>query len=185
MFCEKCGKEIKETEKFCENCGALNKNYRMPEQSGIAESGAAGTNLVISGTKKKSDKKKVWIIAAVILVCIVVIGLFNTCGSGDKVLRYNLTVINNTGIDIYAFYASEQDVDNWEEDVLGNDILYAGDSVNIKFTITEDDLDWDFAMEDMYGNMIEFYGLSFADCDISGATLVLEYDGYEGTATLY
>ena len=95
-----------------------------------------------------------------ILVCIVVIGLFNTCGSGDKVLRYNLTVINNTGIDIYAFYASERDVDNWEEDVLGNDILYAGDSVNIEFTITEDDLDWDFAMEDMYGNMIEFYGLS-------------------------
>ena len=116
---------------------------------------------------------------------IVVIGLFNTCGSGDKVLRYNLTVINNTGIDIYAFYASERDVDNWEEDVLGNDILYAGDSVNIEFTITEDDLDWDFAMEDMYGNMIGFYGLSFADCDISGATLVLEYDGYEGTATLY
>ena len=26
---------------------------------------------------------------------------------------------------------------------------------------------------------------TFADCDISGATLVLEYDGYEGTATLY
>lgn len=51
--------------------------------------------------------------------------------------------------------------------------------------ITEEDLDWDFAIEDFEGNVLEFYGLSFAECDVEGATLILEYDGYKGTASLY
>ena len=46
-------------------------------------------------------------------------------------------------------------------------------------------MDWDFAIEDSQGNMLEFYDLSFADCDMDGATLVLDYDGEEATASLY
>ena len=38
--------------------------------------------------------------------------------------------------------------------------------------ITEEDLDWDFAIEDFEGNVLEFYGLSFAECDVEGATLI-------------
>lgn len=94
-------------------------------------------------------------------------------------------VINNTGFDIYALYASEPDVDNWEEDLLEDGIVYDGERVDIEFVITEEDLDWDFAIEDFEGNVLEFYGLSFAECDVEGATLILEYDGYKGTASLY
>ena len=94
-------------------------------------------------------------------------------------------VVNNTGIDIYSLYASEADVYDWEEDLLGDDMLFAGESVNIIFTLNKDNMIWDFAMQDVNGNMVEFYNLNFADCDASGATLVLEYDGFGGTATLY
>lgn len=103
----------------------------------------------------------------------------------DEILRYNVHVINNTGFDIYALYASEPDVDNWEEDLLEDGIVYDGERVDIEFVITEEDLDWDFAIEDFEGNVLEFYGLSFAECDVEGATLILEYDGYKGTASLY
>ena len=128
MFCEKCGKEIKDGDKFCPYCGAENKI-------------------------NKEDP--------------------------------SVHVINNTGFDIYALYASEPDVDNWEEDLLEDGILYDGERVDIEFVITEEDLDWDFAIEDFEGNVLEFYGLSFAECDVEGATLILEYDGYKGTASLY
>ena len=95
-----------------------------------------------------------------------------------------VTVVNDTGIDIYELYASTVDVDDWEEDILGTDILYAGESFVIDFTYYSDQTEWDFAMADMTGQMIEFYGLDFADCDPAGATLTLEYDGENGYATL-
>ena len=135
--------------------------------------------------KKKISLRKIYALAGLVAaVIIVAIGIFK-CSSKDEILRYNVHVINNTGFDIYALYASEPEVDDWEEDLLGNDILRNGERVDIEFVITEEDLDWDFAIENFEGNILEFYGLSFAECDVKGATLILEYDGYEGTASLY
>lgn len=178
MFCKNCGKEIKDTEKYCPYCGVENKDKNIKRQEKKINHSEKEVNNSIE------KRKKLGVIVVIALVCIVVI---SKCYSKteEKVLNFSLDVVNNTGVDIYAFYASEKDIDNWEEDLLGNEILYDGNSINIIFTITANDLDWDFAMEDMYGNMIEFYGLSFADCDVNGATLILEYDGLNGTATLY
>ncbi|WP_306479936.1 zinc ribbon domain-containing protein [Mediterraneibacter sp.] len=175
MFCEKCGKEIKEVDKFCPYCGAENKTDKAESVQ------TAPSDFKDKGTGKK---KKGAVIAIIALVIIVAIGIFK-CSSKDEILRYNVHVINNTGFDIYALYASEPEVDDWEEDLLGNDILRNGERVDIEFVITEEDLDWDFAIENFEGNILEFYGLSFAECDVKGATLILEYDGYEGTASLY
>ena len=58
-------------------------------------------------------------------------------------------------------YASETDTDDWEEDVLEDNILCNGDSINITFTITENDLEWDFAIKDINGKQYEYYDLSF------------------------
>ena len=138
----------------------------------------------ILASKAQEKRKKGAVIAIAVLVIIVAIGIFK-CSSKDEILRYNVHVINNTGFDIYALYASEPDVDNWEEDLLEYGIVYDGERVDIEFVITEEDLDWDFAIEDFEGNVLEFYGLSFAECDVEGATLILEYDGYKGTASLY
>ena len=173
MFCENCGQEIKDDEKFCQNCGSeIKKNDSEPESKKTF------------AAKSSSKTKGRIIIAIVALAIIIIIGIFN-CGSKDETLRFNVHVVNNTGIDIFALYASEQNVDNWEEDLLNDDILYDGETFDIEFIITEDNLDWDFAIEDKEGNLLEFYELSFAECDVDGAALILEYDGYEVTATLY
>ncbi len=100
-------------------------------------------------------------------------------------MSFNLSVVNDTGVDIYALYASQPEVDDWEEDILADEVLCDGDTIDVEFTVTEDTLDWDFAIEDIEENIIEFYGLSFEDCSVDGATLILEYDGDEGYATLY
>lgn len=102
--------------------------------------------------------------------------------SGVTVLP--VTVQNNTGVDIFGLYASTVDTDNWEEDILGTEVLCDGDSIVINFSYPEDETMWDFAMKDSEDNMIEFYGLDFSKCSSDGATLVLEYDGEQGYATL-
>lgn len=103
----------------------------------------------------------------------------------SQTLNFNLTVINNIGTDIYHLYASETDTDDWEEDILDDDILYAGEQFDITFTIDSDSLKWDFAIQDEYEKRAEFYDLSFAGCNVEGATLVLWREGGETHASLY
>lgn len=119
MFCEKCGKEIKDGDKFCPYCGAENEINKEEPSHDIPP------DFSVKGAGKK---KKGAVIAIAVLVIIVAIGIFK-CSSKDEILRYNVHVINNTGFDIYALYASEPDVDNWEEDLLEYGIVYDGERV--------------------------------------------------------
>lgn len=105
-------------------------------------------------------------------------------GTESDIITLPVTIINQTGIDIYGIYASTVDVDNWEENILGDHVLYNGDNFLIEFTYASNQTEWDFAMADSEGTLIEFYGLDFKDCNKSGATLTLEYDGENGIATL-
>ena len=103
MFCEKCGKEIKDGDKFCPYCGAENEINKEEPSHDIPP------DFSVKGAGKK---KKGAVIAIAVLVIIVAIGIFK-CSSKDEILRYNVHVINNTGFDIYALYSSEPDVDKW------------------------------------------------------------------------
>jgi hypothetical protein len=44
----------------------------------------------------------------------------------------SIRITNNTGYDVYYIYISPSDSDDWGEDVLGDDILLDGHSVNIQ-----------------------------------------------------
>ena len=46
-------------------------------------------------------------------------------------VRPVVTVVNNTGYTCFYLYLSPSSTDNWEEDVLGNDILENGQSVRV------------------------------------------------------
>lgn len=96
-------------------------------------------------------------------------------------VTFPLTVINNTGEDIYELYASVVHTDDWEEDILGANILESGDSFVINFEITEDTLVWDFKIENEDGDMLEFYDVDFSDYHMEGAMLIFNADG---TATM-
>ena len=93
-----------------------------------------------------------------------------------------VTIVNHTGVDIYYMYASVTQTDEWEEDILGDDYLAAGDSKDITFYFDDSHTVWDWMIEDIEGNSLEFYDLNFAGCSLSGATLILDEDG---NATLY
>ena len=48
-------------------------------------------------------------------------------------LDRRIVIINDTSYDIVEFYGSHVDAKTWEEDILGRDILRAGESVSVNF----------------------------------------------------
>jgi hypothetical protein len=56
--------------------------------------------------------------------------LLSVTGSATALDRH-VRIINNSAYDIREFYASNVGTNDWEEDILGRDILPSGYSVNI------------------------------------------------------
>ena len=51
--------------------------------------------------------------------------------------KQDFTLVNKTGVGTHELYVSAHSTDNWEEDVLGQDTLAPGDSVEVKFSPKE------------------------------------------------
>jgi hypothetical protein len=83
--------------------------------------------------------------------------------------RQDFTVVNQTGVEINKLYVSPHSVNDWQEDVLGQDTLPDGDSVNIRFSRSEKAAKWDLRIEDSDGNGIEWTNLNLLE--ISKVTL--------------
>jgi hypothetical protein len=45
--------------------------------------------------------------------------------------RPRITIVNNTGFTVYYIYISQTATDDWEEDVLDDDVLMDGDYINV------------------------------------------------------
>lgn len=59
--------------------------------------------------------------------------LLFTSVSTVSALDRRVRIINKTGFTIVRFYGSNKGSDSWEEDILGEDVLRSGSSVNINF----------------------------------------------------
>ena len=57
--------------------------------------------------------------------------------------RQDFTLNNNTGSPIFKLYISPHDVNDWQEDILGEGTLSDGDEVDITFDREEDAELWD------------------------------------------
>ena len=81
----------------------------------------------------------------------------------------DFTLVNKTGVEIYALYVTPHDADDWGDDILGVDTLAAGKSVEITFSRKEKAKYWDLRIEDADGNYIEWEKLNLLE--ISAVTL--------------
>lgn len=59
--------------------------------------------------------------------------------AGDQ----DFTLVNRTGYEISEVYVSATNTDDWEEDILGRDVLPDGDRVDISFSRKEGACFWD------------------------------------------
>lgn len=62
--------------------------------------------------------------------------------------KLDFTLINKTGVTITELYVSPVNVNDWEEDVLGRDVLKNGERIDIQFARGENTCKWDLKMVD-------------------------------------
>jgi hypothetical protein len=83
--------------------------------------------------------------------------------------KQDFTLHNATGVEIHELYVSPHSSDDWEEDVLGQDTLPDGESVDIHFSRKEHAKMWDLKVVDKEGNSITWENLNLLE--ISDVTL--------------
>src|SRR2546421_8099936 len=68
--------------------------------------------------------------------------------------KQDFALHNETGVEINELYVSPHSSDDWEEDILGQDTLASGESVEIHFSRKEKSKLWDLKVVDKQGNSI-------------------------------
>ncbi|CEJ14929.1 hypothetical protein BN1110_05264 [bacterium YEK0313] len=77
----------------------------------------------------------------------------SACDRGAEVCSFRL--INNTGVELYSFWASPSRVSSWENDILGDDTLGAGRAVNVNLSDGRRDCVYDFKFKFSDGDIVE------------------------------
>ncbi len=109
--------------------------------------------------------------------------LLATAASSPIVARQSkldFTLLNRTGVTINELYVSPDEADDWEEDVLGRDVLKHNESIDITFSRSEKSCDWDLKVKDADGDEIEWDSLDL--CAASHITLM--YQNNKPTAVI-
>ncbi len=75
--------------------------------------------------------------------------------AGADATNQNFTIRNRTGQAIQELYVSAVSTDEWEEDVLGQDTLPNGESVNVRFERAETQCNWDLRVVFEGGQALE------------------------------
>lgn len=86
--------------------------------------------------------------------------------------KLDFTLLNRTGVAIHELYVSPDEKDDWEEDVLGADVLKHNESLDITFSRSEKSCDWDLKIKDEDGDEIEWDSLDL--CAASHITLLYQ-----------
>lgn len=102
----------------------------------------------------------------------------NTATAPAATGAQDFTLVNETGVIIDKLFISPADADDWEEDILGQDTLADGATLDIEFKRDEKGAKWDLKVEDSKGNSIEWHDLNLLE--ISKVTL--HYKDGKGTA---
>ncbi|WP_212611901.1 hypothetical protein [Sphingomonas baiyangensis] len=80
-----------------------------------------------------------------------------------------LTVNNRTGYTISEIYIAPTTTDEWEEDIMGDDVLPSGRSVDIDFSRSEETCVWD--MKAVYDDDTNAVWRKINLCEISAISL--------------
>lgn len=93
-----------------------------------------------------------------------------TAGIGSRAVAgtQDFVLVNKTGVTINNLHISETSKDDWEEDVLGDEVLEDGDSLRIGFE-GKSACSWDLMVKDDEGNALYWRKIDL--CEVSKVTL--------------
>lgn len=90
----------------------------------------------------------------------------------DAVYSQDFTVVNETGIEIYALFVSPSGEKNWGDDILTTDTLPTGSSTDIVFDTEVEEQYWDLMIADSAGTTVEWSKIDLFT--VSEVTLKIE-----------
>lgn len=88
------------------------------------------------------------------------------------VYSQDFTVVNETGIEIYALFVSPSGEKSWGDDILTTDTLPSGKSTEIVFDTEVEDQYWDLMIADSAGTTVEWSKIDLFT--VSEVTLKIE-----------
>ena len=111
---------------------------------------------------------------SLLLACVMLLTAFSTTYAGKQ----DFLLVNKTGVDIQEVYVAPHGSEEWQEDVMGKDMLVSGQSVKINFERQIKGKVWDLKVVDKDGKASVWQNLNLTE--ISKVTLHL--DGSKATA---
>lgn len=91
----------------------------------------------------------------------------------------DFTLVNKTGVEIYALYVTPHEAEEWGSDILGVETLPADGTLDISFSRKEKAKYWDLRIEDKNGAFIWWEKLNLEQID----TLTLFYKNGKASST--
>ena len=88
----------------------------------------------------------------------------------SKVLAEDITILleNKTRANMTEFYASPSGVKNWENDILGDNVLRSGKTIEINFNDERTTCIYDFQAKFADGDVVEKYDINI--CKLAGGS---------------
>ncbi len=111
-----------------------------------------------------------------------VIAIFLTATAFARSGKQDFILHNQTGVEIDSLYVSPHSVNDWEEDILGQDTLASGESLMITFEDRDKHVHWDLKVTDKEGNSLEWDDLNLIE--ISEVTLHWDAKAGKGWADI-
>lgn len=94
-----------------------------------------------------------------------ILAIFFVLGAINMVAALSVDVTNSTGKDIYYLYASPDSSSDWEEDVLGDDVLLAGGTITINLRGYEECV-WDFMAKFLDDSAATLHDVNICDYNV-------------------
>ena len=106
-----------------------------------------------------------------IVMILLAVGVFSALSTikASAQAAQDFTLVNKTGVEIYALYVTPHNANAWGEDILGAETLLSGETLDISFSRKERAKLWDLRIEDEDGAFIEWENLNLLE--ISKVTL--------------
>jgi len=118
---------------------------------------------------------------AIVASCLAVVALASiTLQATQQRRNLDFTLVNKTGLTIDEVYLSPTNDDEWGEDVMGKDVLNNGEKVEITFSSSETECNWDLKIVDEDKDDVEWTKLNL--CTANEITLM--YEGKKPTAII-
>lgn len=94
---------------------------------------------------------------------------FGMTGFALAEAKQDFTLVNRTGYTIDEVYVSPSKSDDWEEDILGQDVLSDGANVHVRFSRADKSCKWDLKV--VYDDRETAEWESFDLCEVSKITI--------------